>query len=232
MKKIYTLLFDGDDNEKHYYNLFIKDEFQSYEKHWQKYIVKLTTRPKGIHTKDNRALRRLGLGNKEVALAQLHYTVFIYLTKVYELKKIDPLTPDQFSAGLIQICTALDVADELLEKFTSTNVYDPWEWHDSDLARKRWRKTHKKLDYIRHYRNRMIHGAIIPSIIIYGTYKRYRIPRFKKEKKYIDWRKVTNASAGSGGRVRNNFDAPNNLLNQAWCETLKYLETNWKKYLL
>jgi predicted protein tyrosine phosphatase len=85
---------------------------------------------------------------------------------------------------------------------------------------------------LRDYRNKLLHGRISPSIIIFGTYPRLRIPKFDKVDVYLDWRKVTNASVGSGGTVRSDFDSPNNLLNIAWGETIGYLEKYWKDTLL
>jgi len=228
----YTLENDGDDLEKTNNDRFLKNEFPSYEKFWQNFVIPLTERPHGIHMKDDTALAKIGKGHKEVAIAQLHYTVFVYIAKVYELKQINPLNPDQFSEALTKICSALDVADELLERYTSSTVYDPWNWRDSKRARNRWRSGGNRLNYIRLYRNKMIHGAIVPAIIIHGTYSRYRIPKFGKEQNYIDWRKVTNFSVGAGGQVRNDFDAPNNLLDKAWDDAVAYLESSWASDLL
>ncbi|MDD5626430.1 MAG: hypothetical protein PHW01_00225 [Patescibacteria group bacterium] len=72
----------------------------------------------------------------------------------------------------------------------------------------------------------------MPAIEINGSYIRFRFPKFKKEHKYLDWREVTHHSVGSGGKVRKDFDSPNNLLENAWREVIRYLERYWQQILL
>lgn len=229
---IYTLSEKGDGLEKIYWDRFIKDEFPSYEKFWQKSVAPLTNRPNDIQLKTNPELKKIGKNDHDICIMQLHYTVFTNLVRVYELKQINPLNPDQFMESLTRLCAAVDVADELLERYTLTISYNPWSEEDGQKARREWRKKDNTLQYLRDYRNKMLHGRISPKIIIIGSYERYRVPKFGKEKLYLDWRKVTHASIGAGGKVRNDFDAPNNLLDKAWEDSLQYLEKNWKKYLL
>jgi len=229
---LYNLKNNGDDTEKKYFDLFIKKEFPRYEEFWVKFIVPLTNRPIDIYFKSDSELDMSGKSANDVCMAQLHYTVLKHLVRVYDLMQINPLMPDQFLEAIVRLCAGLDVADELLERFTSEQKYDPWLESEGQRARKNWRGKNNRMQYLRNYRNRLLHGRILPSILIVGTYLRYRIPRFREENKYLDWRMVTNESAGAEGDVRKDFDSPNNLLNQAWRDILSYLEKNWKEYLL
>ena len=231
----YTQVKDGDDIEKYCWLRFLKTDFPHYEKFWQDYIVELTNRPQDIHFKTNQDLRTIGKNEYDICMAQLHYTVLVHLKRVYEIIEKNPkgLSKDKFMEGIIRLCASLDVADELLERFTSSRTYNPWSEQDGRSARVAWRKNHSEMQYLRDYRNRLIHGRMQPTIsIIGGTYPRHRFPKFGKQDNYLDWRKVTGASIGTGGRVRNDFDAPTNLLNKTWKDTLEYLEQKWRSYLI
>ncbi len=222
----------GDRFEKAYYDIFLQNEFSNYEKFWQKYVVPLTNRPADLNLLDPVELSKRGNDDRDVCIAQLHYTVLMHLIRVYNIRQIKTLNLDEFTEGIVRLSASTDVADELLGRMTSKEKYDPWnEEHEKD-SRRDWRKAgNDQLQWLRDYRNRQLHSMVAPSIIIYGSYERLRVPRFRKEKKYMDWRNVTSVSIGSGGIVRNDYDSPNNLINHAWSEVLKYLNDQWAKVI-
>ncbi len=223
---------DGDGFEQKYWNLFINNQFPSYETFWLKFIIPLTNRPNDIHFKTDSELTIIDHSNNDICIAQLHYTVLRHLIRVFDIARISNLDIDQFVEAVTRLCCSLDVADELLERFGNKSIYDPWSEKDGQNARHKWRINHKDLNYLREYRNKLLHGRITSSIIITGTFSRLRIPKFNKVNDYLDWREVTNYSVGSGGEVRNDFDSPNNLINYAWKDSINYLENSWKENLL
>ena len=81
----YFLNKDGDSLERKYWEKFIKKEFPSYEKYWQKYIVPLTNRPHDVHFKTKEELEKINKGENDIFLAQLHYTVLKHLTRVFDI---------------------------------------------------------------------------------------------------------------------------------------------------
>jgi len=227
----YSLLKDGDGLERTCVGLFLNKEFSAYEKFWLDFIVPLTNRPIDIHFKTDAELQAIGRTHNDICVAQLHYTVLRHLFRTCELRTIKPMSLDQFIEAITRLLAALDVADELLER--RHNEDDPWSESEGREARVGWRQSHgDSLKHLRRYRNRLIHGRVSPTIIIKGTYSRLRVPRFGKENDYLDWRRVTNGSVGSGGTLRSDFDSPNNLTDLAWEETLNYLESSWTRYLL
>ena len=224
MEARYTLQNDGDYLEQKCWNLFLREEFPQYEKFWQRHIVVLTNRPKDRHFKNNKDLKKIGKSENDVCIAQLHYTLLFHLDLVYEIKHNVPLDPPSFEYGIIRLSAVTDVADELLQRYICPKKYSPWKEEDGRKARNEWRQHHKELQWLRTYRNRILHGRIMPTIVIRGSYTRFRKPRFGREEKYLDWRNLTSASIGKGGTVREqDFDALKNLLNKAWNEVLKYL---------
>lgn len=228
----YTLRNDGDDLERVCEALFLTKSFSAYELFWLKEIVPLSNRPNNAQLKTDSDLAKIGKTSKDICIAQLHYTVLRHLFRVYELLQIQPLDLEQFTEGIIRLCAGLDVADELLGRFTATKTFDPWSEKDGEKARRDWRKQNSRMQYVRDYRNRLLHGRVFPAVLLIGTYNRYRVPKFGKVNEYLDWRKVTNSSVGAGGKVRIDFDAPNNLLQTAWEDSLSYLESNWRSTLL
>jgi len=227
--KNYILLYDGDHLEQKYWSLFIKEEFPEYEQFWQKYVVPLTNRPDDIHFKNDAELSHIGKNDHDICIAQLHYTILRHLVRAYEIRQIEPVDLDQFVECLVRLSAATDAADELIERMTFPANYDPWSEKDGEKARRAWREKNTELKYLRDYRNKLVHGRVSPSVLIKGTFDRYRVPKFEKVNDYIDWRKVTTERVGKGGRVRKDFDSPNNLMEKAWKDVLSYFEKNWKK---
>jgi len=121
---------DGDDFEKQYNGLFIKKEFSHYEIFWQNFITPITNRPKNVQLRSDDELKKIGRGDEDICIAQLHYTVLINLIRVYDLRHVYPLNYDQFIEGITRICSAIDVADELLQRYSKKGVYNPMSESD------------------------------------------------------------------------------------------------------
>jgi hypothetical protein len=120
---------------------------------------------------------------------------------------------------------------ELLERFLNLSVYDPWSAtgeRSSQSARRAWqRKEDHPLQDTRNYRNNLVHGRVISSIID----KDYYVPQIGFENKYFDWRLVTD-NLLVRELIGTDFITSNELLEVAWNQTIGYIEKNWKKHLL
>jgi hypothetical protein len=112
-----TLHQDGDFFEKHYYELFIQKDFPSYERFWIKFVIPLTDRPKDIHFKSNDVLTKLGLGDQEICISQLHYSVVRHLARVYDIRAIHPLNISGLTEGMVRLVGAQDMCLNYLSVF-------------------------------------------------------------------------------------------------------------------
>lgn len=231
-----SLQNDGDVFERHYYLLFLKNEFPSYEKFWLKFIVPLTGRPQNIHIKSNQELASMGRGDHDICIAQLHYSIARHLFRAFDIKKSPhPIEINELTEGIVRLVGAQDVAFELLERYLKPGIYDPWlsvggkGVKGSREARMSWQKSKNyPLQNIRNYRNHLVHGRIMPSSI---TNIAHFFPRIGVEEKYFDWRLITN-NPKSGQIVGTDFLQSNRILENAWEQTITYIETNWANYLL
>lgn len=220
----YKLAIDGDGIEKFFWDKFIKNQFPSYEKFWQKFVVPLTDRPSNIHFKNDRELRRINKTAHDICLAQLHYSVLRHLARAYLiLNSNNPIGLDELTEGMARICGALDVADEFLERLRNSTKYDPWSEKDGEKARHEWRKFCNSPQDIRNYRNHLIHGRLTPSV-------NGLLPKIGKEKEYFDWRKITDPRNLTPDILKD-FINPRQILIEVWNKTLGYLEENWQKIL-
>ena len=233
----YRLAIDGDVYEKSAWNLFLQSAFPSYEAFWLKHVIPLTTRPRDIHFKDDAALAAEDKNAEDIAIAQLHYTVLKHLTMAYELIRAQGSDELMLFAGLSALTASQDVAFELLQRHMQRGKYDPWK--ESPLpgekaksgkdARRKWIKDHNyPLQRIRDYRNKLIHGRMLPRIFDPGGIV---VPTMASVEKYVDWRMVTNVARG-GAASSSDFTYARTLLQDAWRETLQYLEESWRTYLL
>jgi len=225
---------DGTSFEKKYYNLFLVNEFPSYERFWFNFIVPITNRPANIYLKTDQELDAMGRRNHDVCIAQLHYSVLMHLARVYDIKSLRPLNMNGLIEGMVRLVGAQDVAFELLERYINPDTYDPWistgkgELKGGREARISWQNKKKKpLQNIRDYRNHLVHGRITPSIIDKDCY----IPRIGLENKYFDWRLVTN-NPNIRQLIGEDFIISNVVLKNAWVQTIKYIETNWSDNLV
>lgn len=234
----YTLLQDGDDFEKHYWNVFIRSDFPSYEKYWSAHVTPLTNRPTDIHFKKSTELIAEGYTDEDVCKAQLHYTILRHLVRTYEILiilKNEQQTighTDYLSEGLFHLTAAQDVAFEFLQRNVTPNKYDAWtakkslspiKAEGSDEARREWQKNNGyPLQDIRNYRNHLTHGRMLPQIPKNG---KVFLPGISQENNYLDWRIVTDGLS----LIPADFCSLDNILSNAWSITLPYLESEWQK---
>jgi hypothetical protein len=258
----FTIATDGDLEEQHYWPLFVRQHFPSYETFWVKRVVPLTRRVdhrSAIGFRMTFELKKDGFDDEDVAVAQLHYTLLMHLGRVFDqlsaaqaFVRPAPLPHRTFDRHAFFECFtrlsgASDVADELLGRRASPGVYDAWsEKHGSD-ARTAWRKTHPDpLRPIRAYRNRLVHGRVVPEL--WGTMQSQTsqhsgsiltYPRIDKVNDYLDWREAfaIRAVPGPGSAVVStapppDFEEAALIVRQVWQEVVSYVETSWQTHLL
>lgn len=226
----YRLAIDGDDFERYYWDLFIKDQFPSYEKFWLNFVVPLTNRPYNIDFKTDAGLAKINKSTLDLCIAQLNYSVLGHLARCFEvLKTLRDNTgieqADLLLEGITRLVGAQDNAFELLERLNRPNCYDPFVKRDSKVARERWQQDKKQpLQNIRNYRNSLVHGLQLPKI---ADGSRLCIPEIGKEDKYLDWRLITELSP-EREEYKKDFISVLDILESTWNETIAYLENNWK----
>jgi len=228
----YTIEKDGDPLEKHYWECFLRDEFPSYEGYWQKNVVELSHRPLNIQLKSDGDLTAIGKTPRDVCHAQLHYSMFRHLTKIYEIKRMISLDLNGLTYGMIHLVAASDIAFELLERVRNPMTYDPWiesaprgsAIRGGQEARRSWQKaTHYPLQDLRDYRNHLVHGRLMAFVRAGIDY----FPRLTCEKKYVDWRIIV------GGHFNpKDFDSGSQILQAAWGKSMAYFENQWQRVLL
>lgn len=234
---LYTLLNDGDNFEKHYWNKFLSSDFPTYERYWADKVVPLTNRPDNIHFKKSSDLLAQGYTAEDVCKAQLHYTILRHLVRTYEilehLKIKQQVLPDTdyLSEGLFHICGAQDVAFEFIQRNKTPNTFDPWipkkqgrgGTEGSKEAKDKWQKDNTyPLQPIRDFRNHFTHGRILPAV--QGNNKVF-VPKIGNENNYLDWRLITDGYSQQS--IMSDFDTLDKILQDAWAKTLAYLETEW-----
>jgi hypothetical protein len=138
--RTYTLEKDGDPVERKYWNLFLRAEFPSYETVWADFVVPVTGRPDHGGFKSDEVLAEIGLGPGDMCNAQLHYTTFTHLARVFDLKEAGFVEADSFIEALVRLAAATDAADELLQRATNPGLYPAWQ--EGPAARNEWRKGH------------------------------------------------------------------------------------------
>jgi hypothetical protein len=232
----YRLETDGDYLEKFAWPNFLQSEFPSYEMFWQKHVVPLTNRPIDIHFKSDAELAKDGKNAEDIAIGQLHYTILKHLCLAYQQRLVKSVNEFTIFIGLMSLCGAQDVAFELLERSNNRGYYHPWleesikgDPPSGQDAQREWKKANQyPLQDIRNYRNKLIHGRILPTIKDYNnTY----LPAPHVVDKYCDWRNVTNPT-----KVllipKGDFLTAKSIIDVAWKQTINYLDTMWKIHLL
>ncbi len=225
------LITEGDDFEKFYWNKFIKTLFPNYERFWAKFIVPMTNRPSNIHLKSEQELLKDGKGDREVQYAQLHYTVLRHLAYVYDLlADKSKFNFDNLLEGFLRLFSAQDVAFELIQRISEPTKYEPWKGRSigGELINA-WEKGRIYPDHIksmRWYRNFLAHSHLMPTMIIDSV---LYVPMIGKETDYYDWRKID--SQEKAEKVRKDFIKAHELLNNAWVDTVKFLNDCWQNYL-
>lgn len=224
-----TLENNGDNVEKFYYHRFIAKEFPSYETFWLNFIVPTTNRPDDINFKSDQELKSMGRGDHDICISQLHYSVLRHLVRAFDIKSQsqNPLTLDGLTEGMVRLVGTQDIAFELLER-CRTGQYDPWLSVESRKARKTWQNNHHyPLQEIRNYRNHLVHGRLLPGVICGDVF----VPKIGIEENYFDWRLITN-NPNIEQLIGGELISTREVLENAWNQTVRYLEINWRENLI
>jgi len=210
---------------------FLEREFPSYERFWLRFVVPVTTRDtdrQNPRLKTNAELKAMTPPRIffDVYLAELNYSVLWHLSSAYDMRH-RPGPPDtefeRFTYFIIRICSALDVADELLERhqegFTGSNP-----WGKAAERREVWRKANPDayLQHLQRYRNQLIHSGAVMSI---RNSNATLVPRIGRHRDYRDWRSLHGVSAAVRKR---DFRPWERVADEAWLRTMRYLEQRWR----
>jgi len=234
----YKLSTDGDTIERYYWNLFIKDEFPSYEDFWLKFVVLLTNRPRDIYFKNDLDLSIMGKSILDLPIAQLGYSMIRNLGRCFDIIKILELgdsseilkQTNYFIEFFVRLVGAQDNTFELLERMNNFGKYTSFDKKSGEKARQNWRSNkNNPLQSIRSYRNSLVHGRLTFSIT--GEGKLY-FPEIGTEDLYLDWRIITDHSNLERiEKAKLDFIPVLSITKFAWEETIKYLENNFKRII-
>ncbi len=203
-----------------------------------------------------------GYTDEDVTVARLHYTVLLHLGRVLELLAVDndaspqPWSPDPpfdryaFFEAFTRLSGVSDLADELLARRTNPGEYEAWSERQGQNARLAWRSANSDpLRPIRSYRNRLVHGRIVPELLatafsasgaIVGT--RLFYPRLDRVDAYLDWRKAfeeieLSARPGPGSAVAivtppADFNEASVIVGEVWEQVIDHVERSWRAHLM
>ena len=177
----FSIARNGVDLEKLYWQAFASERFPSYEDFWRGHVAPLTKRGFDVRRPEFRIRFRTDaelaaddLGHKDVAIAQLHYTLLLHVGRVWQLlnqglafsisdaQRGQGFDRDHFFESFTRLSGASDVADELLERRREreNGTYPAWNEKAGRRAREAWRKREgDPLLDVRAYRNRLVHVA-------------------------------------------------------------------------
>lgn len=225
----------GDQFEKDFWSIFVKDNFPNYETFWQKYTLPLRE-DRGINFK-NEPAPEVGKIEQNIHIAQLNYGVLRHLIRCFQILKLIKTTYhfgqyDLFVEGISRLVGALDNSDEILARLKWSNEYNEKSVekieYEAREARKRWRnEIGDPLQKIRNYRNRIIHGSPLSVIYMDDTNKSICLPQVGKENLYMDFRLVTSNLSES---TKKDFFPVQRILEELWGETIKYVDDKWKEF--
>ena len=243
MESLEPLAEHGDDFEKVYWPTFVQDEFPEYAEFWRRFVQPLREHPEEIKLKRGSAAET-GLEANGVIVSELHYTTFMHLVHVYEIKRAPEsfvVGPDSisevvrlagtFSDAIVRLSAATDTADELLERVLDSR-YEPWNEWKSGEARSR-RRNPDPLRILHNYRNRLVHGPLVPQRMTLfdeaGMQRAVELsfPRFEKLSETLDWRTFQHEEGGA-----NDYALARDLVEEAWSMVLVYLRKEWASNLL
>jgi hypothetical protein len=235
----FTIAEDGDGFEKRWWPQWTSDSFPSYEVFWAARIAPLTYRVqdrRNVHFRTSAELAADGYTDEDVAVAQLHYTLLRHLGRVYELLMVDDtFGRNEFFESFTRLSGASDVADELLARRESPGTYTAWDERQGQDARTAWRRGHPNdpLRPIRGYRNRLVHGRVVPELSVTMNDREGNpvgdvtlSPRLERVDAYLDWR-VAFAGANFG-----DFAQVALIAGGAWELAVEYVEQTWRTHLL
>jgi hypothetical protein len=104
-------------------------------------VVPLTKRPQPGGFRSKAEFEAIGKTDKDVCLAQLHYTVLGHLDVAHSLVGRDLVQPVDFVHAIVRLSAAGDVAHEFLERFANPTTYDAWSEDDGANARRAGERT-------------------------------------------------------------------------------------------
>ena len=140
----YTLAQHGDPFERHYESLFISRAFPSYERFWQRFVVPLTNRPIDIRFKTPEDLNAIGKGDREICIAQLHYSILRHLGRVFDLREPGRLNG---RAELYLILTEITVRGQTIG-ITTQRFEAAADAHDEAMHNDIYFAVNARLDFI------------------------------------------------------------------------------------
>ncbi|MHB8590059.1 MAG: hypothetical protein ACYDA0_14610 [Candidatus Dormibacteraceae bacterium] len=228
------MAIDGDDLERRSWPLFVRREFPSYERFWYVFVAPLTNRVKNrsdVHFRSDSELASMTppRGFYDLYLAQLNYSVLWHLTAVYDMRATGASTgwdSQLFVSAILRLCSALDVADELLQRDAEgTLPNDPWG-HRALKARRTWREKHPSptfLTDLQDYRHQLVHSG---PFMHWGEGPHF--PKVGQHRDYRDWRKATASFTDS---ELAHFEHASVIVEEAWAQTIRYLQTSWRQLL-
>jgi hypothetical protein len=247
---------NGDHFEQRYWAAFASQRFPSYEAFWLVSVAPLTYRAAArdnIRFRTTAELNADGYSDEDVAIAQLHYTFLLHAGRVFDLlnearafadghvRKGLTFDGNHFFECFTRLSGASDVADEILERNRSrgTGSYPPWDEAAGARARRRWRDSNQDpLKDIRGYRNRLVHGRVVPhwSVRVYhaGTGQHHgqqlMYPRIDAVERHLDWRDAFNPKLIE--QILPDFQRADELIRESWERLLDYAENTWSQHLL
>jgi hypothetical protein len=249
--RAFTIAEDGDYNEQRWWPQWTSDHFPSYQAFWVSRIVPVTYRVKNrrdVAFQTNAELAAAGYTEEDVAIAQLHYTLLMHLGRVFEL--LDDARAftirshfgnrdfgrDEFFESFARLSGASDVADELLARRADPGRYDAWDESEGAKARRAWRRSHPDpLQPVRAYRNRLVHGRVVPEVYVNTQDEQGRrgqmlfYPRLGVVDSYLDWRIAF--AAARGDALPPDSDEAALIALDAWEKVIEYVEQAWQQHL-
>ncbi len=251
----FTIEADGDEPEKGWWAHWMRDHFPSYERFWVERIVPLTYRVtdrQNIRFQRDEELSEAGYTPEDVAVAQLHYTLAVHLARVFEL--LDdarafetrsymanrPFSRDAFFESFARLSGASDVSDELLARRATPGEFDPRYERDGDRARRAWRDENPDpLRPVRWYRNRLVHGRVVPEIYVKAQDSEKRelgdlllYPRLEEVDTYLDWRVAFDVAQTDEATLLADFDEAALVVLDAWERIVGHVEEAWQRNLV
>lgn len=230
----FRLATDGDDLERRCWPLFVRREFPTYERFWYVFVAPLTNRERDrgdVHFKSDTELAamRPARGFYDLYLGQLNYSVLWHLSAVFDMRVAGATIrwdSQLFVSAILRLCSAHDVADELLQRDADGKLpADPWG-HRALEARRAWRDKHPSPAFLRDlqdYRHQLVHSGPFMHWAE-GPY----FPKVGHHRDYRDWRKATVRLSKA---ELANFDHASEIVEGAWDKTVRYLDTSWRALL-
>lgn len=238
--------YGGDGFERAWWSKCARTRFPGYEVFWARRVVPLTgrdARPPHIRFKTREELATHGYTDEDVTIAQLHYTLLMHLGVVFELLdaadafRIRAPLPgrrfggEDFFHAFARLSGASDVADELLGRNADRERWEPWNEDAGAAARRSWRDRNPDdpLRPIRDYRNRLVHGRVVPGFRLLHAHGAAVVfyPGLERVDAYVDWR-----VAFVYDQPPPDFEEAAMIVLDAWESVVEYVEDAWRQHLI